>query len=64
MTLEQVTYDKDRGEVTLYGPGNYKIPGIRNIPKEFNVSLLKEAKGENRPLYSSKVYCYRKDTLL
>ncbi|XP_048742317.2 xanthine dehydrogenase/oxidase-like isoform X2 [Ostrea edulis] len=54
MTLEQVTYDKDRGEVTLYGPGNYKIPGIRNIPKEFNVSLLKEAKGENRPLYSSK----------
>ncbi|XP_061195293.1 xanthine dehydrogenase/oxidase-like [Saccostrea echinata] len=54
MTLEKVMFDKDSGEVTSYGPGNYKVPGIRNIPKEFNVTLLKEARGDNRPLYSSK----------
>lgn len=55
MTTEKLTVNKSTGELTLYGPGNYKVPGIKNIPKEFNVTLLKDAKGERRPLYSSKV---------
>ena len=55
MTNEKLMINKDTGELSSYGPGNYKVPGIRNIPKEFNVTLLKDAKGENRPLYSSKV---------
>ncbi|XP_078341833.1 xanthine dehydrogenase/oxidase-like isoform X2 [Crassostrea virginica] len=54
MTNEKVMINKDTGELSSYGPGNYKVPGIRNIPKEFNVTLLKDAQGENRPLYSSK----------
>lgn len=54
MTTEKLTVNKSTGELTLYGPGNYKVPGIKNIPKEFNVTLLKDAKGERRPLYSSK----------
>ena len=55
MTNEKLMINKDTGELSSYGPGNYKVPGIRNIPKEFNVTLLKDAQGENRPLYSSKV---------
>lgn len=55
MTTEKLTINKSTGELTLYGPGNYKVPGIKSIPKEFNVTLLKDAQGERRPLYSSKV---------
>lgn len=55
MTIEKMTINKSTGELTSYGPGNYKVPGIKSIPKEFNVTLLKDAKGERRPLYSSKV---------
>eukprot|EP00117_Sycon_ciliatum_P029437 scpid10362/ scgid0825/ Xanthine dehydrogenase/oxidase; Xanthine dehydrogenase; Xanthine oxidase; Xanthine oxidoreductase len=36
------------------GPGTYKIPGFADIPKEFNVALLRSAPNE-RAVYSSKV---------
>jgi xanthine dehydrogenase/oxidase len=29
------------GNIFTKGPGNYKIPGFRDIPQEFNVSMLK-----------------------
>ncbi|XP_050346647.1 xanthine dehydrogenase-like [Nymphalis io] len=41
------------GEVLSKGPGAYKIPGFSDIPKEFNVSLLKGAPNP-RAVYSSK----------
>lgn len=41
------------------GPGAYKIPGFADIPKEFNVSLLKGAPNP-RAVYSSKVNFYMK----
>lgn len=55
MTSEQLTVNPDVGSIDAFGPINYKIPGIRNIPKDFNVSLLKEAAGGHKDLYSSKV---------
>uniref|UniRef100_K1QF67 Xanthine dehydrogenase/oxidase n=1 Tax=Magallana gigas TaxID=29159 RepID=K1QF67_MAGGI len=54
MTSEQLTVNPDVGSIEAFGPINYKIPGIRNIPKDFNVSLLKEAAGGHKDLYSSK----------
>ncbi|CAP70560.1 uncharacterized protein PODANS_3_6240 [Podospora anserina S mat+] len=31
-----------KGSLATRGPGNYKIPGFRDIPQVFNVSLLKD----------------------
>jgi len=35
------------GQLATRGPGTYKIPGFRDIPQEFNVSMLKGVKWEN-----------------
>jgi xanthine dehydrogenase/oxidase len=35
------------GQLATRGPGAYKIPGFRDIPQEFNVSLLKDVTWEN-----------------
>lgn len=35
------------GQLATRGPGAYKIPGFRDIPQEFNVSLLKDVNWEN-----------------
>lgn len=51
-TLEEMVFSA-RGELYSRGPGTYKIPGFSNIPKEFNVSLLKGAPNP-RAVYSSK----------
>lgn len=58
-TLEEMVFS-DRGEVISRGPGAYKIPGFSDIPKVFNVSLLKGAPNP-RAVYSSKVrskFCF------
>lgn len=36
-----------KGQIFTRGPGAYKIPGFRDIPQEFNVSLLKDVEWEN-----------------
>ncbi|KAH7350995.1 putative xanthine dehydrogenase [Rhexocercosporidium sp. MPI-PUGE-AT-0058] len=36
-----------KGQLATRGPGAYKIPGFRDIPQEFNVSLLKDVTWEN-----------------
>nr|XP_022300100.1 xanthine dehydrogenase/oxidase-like isoform X2 [Crassostrea virginica] len=54
MTSEQLTVNPEVGSLDACGPINYKIPGIKNIPKDFKVSLLKEAAGGHKELYSSK----------
>ncbi|KPI92786.1 Xanthine dehydrogenase [Papilio xuthus] len=51
-TLEEMLF-APTGEVLTKGPGTYKIPGFSDIPKEFNVSLLKGAPNP-RAVYSSK----------
>ena len=57
-TLEEhVVLDGDertRGTMVTNGPGAYKIPGFSDIPREFNVSLLKGVPNK-RAIYSSKV---------
>lgn len=52
-TMEEMLFAPS-GEVLSKGPGTYKIPGFSDIPKEFNVSLLKGA-ANPRAVYSSKV---------
>ncbi|XP_045494604.1 xanthine dehydrogenase-like [Colias croceus] len=51
-TMEEMLYSPT-GEILSRGPGAYKIPGFSDIPKEFNVSLLKGAPNP-RAVYSSK----------
>ncbi|KAG9248210.1 putative xanthine dehydrogenase [Calycina marina] len=36
-----------KGQLATRGPGAYKIPGFRDVPQEFNVSLLKDVTWEN-----------------
>jgi xanthine dehydrogenase/oxidase len=52
-TIEEMVFSST-GEALSRGPGAYKIPGFSDIPKEFNVSLLKGAPNP-RAVYSSKV---------
>lgn len=52
MTYEEVNIDKD-GKIAETGPLDYKIPGIRSIPKVMNVKLLKDSEGP-KTCYSAK----------
>ncbi|XP_063994922.1 xanthine dehydrogenase-like [Diachasmimorpha longicaudata] len=51
-TLEELMYSPD-GTMYTCGPGSYKLPGFNDIPREFNVSLLRDAPNP-RAIYSSK----------
>ncbi|KAJ5388301.1 Xanthine dehydrogenase [Penicillium cosmopolitanum] len=46
-TTEESLWHRGSGQVFTRGPGNYKIPGFRDIPQIFNVSLLKDVEWEN-----------------
>jgi len=46
VTSEEMKYSA-KGELLNYSPDTYKIPGIRNIPKDFRVSLLQNAPNFN-----------------
>ena len=46
-TTEESLWHRASGQLFTRGPGTYKIPGFRDIPQEFNVSLLKDVKWEN-----------------
>ncbi|KAG0127145.1 molybdopterin binding aldehyde oxidase/xanthine dehydrogenase [Tuber indicum] len=37
----------NNGQLATRGPGAYKIPGFRDIPQVFNVSMLKDAQWKN-----------------
>jgi len=58
VTTEQIFFSPE-GRMISSGPLNYKIPGVRNIPREFRVKLLKDSEGE-KEVYSSKVNSYIK----
>ncbi|KAK5131501.1 hypothetical protein LTR08_000895 [Meristemomyces frigidus] len=46
-TMEESLWARSSGQIFTRGPGAYKIPGFRDIPQEFNVSLLKDVNWEN-----------------
>ncbi|KAF2762373.1 xanthine dehydrogenase [Pseudovirgaria hyperparasitica] len=46
-TTEESLWMRATGQIATRGPGNYKIPGFRDIPQVFNVSLLKDVQWEN-----------------
>ncbi|XP_072048181.1 xanthine dehydrogenase/oxidase-like [Amphiura filiformis] len=50
--LEELLWDKD-GTLITNGPYNYKIPCVRDIPAEFNITLLRNCPNV-RGVYSSK----------
>lgn len=46
-TTEEMLWHRASGQIFTRGPGTYKIPGFRDIPQEFNVSLLKDVEWES-----------------
>ncbi|EKV16851.1 Xanthine dehydrogenase HxA, putative [Penicillium digitatum Pd1] len=46
-TTEESLWHRASGQIFTKGPGSYKIPGFRDIPQIFNVSLLKDVEWEN-----------------
>ncbi|KAK2796441.1 hypothetical protein FQN50_009552 [Emmonsiellopsis sp. PD_5] len=46
-TTEESLWHRASGQLFTRGPGTYKIPGFRDIPQVFNVSLLKDVQWEN-----------------
>lgn len=46
-TTEESLWHRASGQLVTRGPGNYKIPGFRDIPQVFNVSLLKDVEWED-----------------
>lgn len=46
-TMEESLWHRASGQIFTRGPGAYKIPGFRDIPQAFNVSLLKDVNWEN-----------------
>ena len=46
-TTEESLWHRASGQIFTRGPGTYKIPGFRDIPQIFNVSLLKDVTWEN-----------------
>ncbi|PGG98646.1 xanthine dehydrogenase [Helicocarpus griseus UAMH5409] len=46
-TTEESLWHRSSGQLFTRGPGTYKIPGFRDIPQVFNVSLLKDVEWAN-----------------
>ena len=46
-TTEESLWHRASGQLFTKGPGTYKIPGFRDIPQKWNVSLLKDVEWEN-----------------
>ncbi|KAI9804611.1 MAG: hypothetical protein M1833_006685 [Piccolia ochrophora] len=46
-TTEESLWHRASGQIFTKGPGTYKIPGFRDIPQQFNVSMLKGVEWEN-----------------
>ncbi|CAD5117462.1 DgyrCDS6229 [Dimorphilus gyrociliatus] len=55
MLLEEQLYDPSTSKLISVGPGKYKLPSIGNIPRTFNVTLLRDGDdSEPRAIHSSK----------
>ena len=53
LTCEELWWD-DKGRLRTIGPSTYKIPGSRDVPREFNVALLENAPNAEETVYRSK----------
>ena len=52
LTMEELVWDA-QGRLKTFAPSTYKIPTIKEIPKNFNVYLLKKA-AQDGVIYGSK----------
>ncbi|XP_060062960.1 xanthine dehydrogenase/oxidase-like [Ylistrum balloti] len=52
VTMEELKFSS-KGETLAYGPVDYKLPGVRNIPRRMKVSILKDCPNMGT-VYSSK----------
>lgn len=53
LTCEELWWD-GKGRLRTIGPSTYKIPGSRDVPREFNVQLLGNAPNAEETVYRSK----------
>lgn len=53
LTCEELWWDKN-GKLRTIGPSTYKIPGSRDVPPAFNVSLLDNASNVEETVFRSK----------
>ncbi|WP_421852721.1 xanthine dehydrogenase molybdopterin binding subunit [Oricola sp.] len=53
LTCEELWWDK-RGQLRTVGPSTYKIPGSRDVPREFNVAILENAPNAEETVFRSK----------
>ncbi len=53
LTCEELWWDKE-GRLRTIGPSTYKIPGSRDVPPEFNVSILDNAPNPEQTIFRSK----------
>jgi len=52
--MEELKFDKN-GRLTTRNAMGYKIPRVTNLPRQFNITLLKESSNPYA-VYSAKVY--------
>ena len=53
LTCEELWWDKE-GRLRTVGPSTYKIPGSRDVPPVFNVSLLDQLPNQEETVFRSK----------
>ena len=53
LTCEELWWDKD-GRLRTVGPSTYKIPGSRDVPPEFNVTILDSVPNREATVFRSK----------
>ncbi len=53
VTCEELWWDS-KGRLRTIGPSTYKIPGSRDVPPTFNVSLLEKAPNAEETIFRSK----------
>ena len=53
LTCEELCFSQE-GKLLTTGPSTYKLPGSRDIPKNFNVKLLENADNEEKTIFRSK----------
>ncbi|TCD11297.1 xanthine dehydrogenase molybdopterin binding subunit [Oricola cellulosilytica] len=53
LTCEELWWD-EKGRLRTIGPSTYKIPGSRDVPRDFNVAILENAPNGEETVFRSK----------
>ena len=53
LTIEEVNW-KSNGQITTHSPSTYKIPGVSDMPEQFNVEIYKKGKNIENVINKSK----------